>query len=135
MKNKPATIHGMAHVATYPTADPAVVGFEVRDTKGRSLAAAVNAWGLADIIEQCLKFAGTPIFAAATNAQTEAATPSVHTDASQIELRSGRAPKEVAATMKLGCLRLVVFLPLADVLRAIATLRQSIEQDTSAGTH
>ncbi|MBA3596743.1 MAG: hypothetical protein H0W40_05105 [Methylibium sp.] len=111
------------------TSDPKVVGLRFKDRKGGAFAAVVNSSGMAFLIGKLFDQALQPAFAAASE-NADPRVPTCSTAASHLEWRPGRSATEVATTMKVGCLELVVHIPLAEVLRATTELRERVERKT-----
>lgn len=132
--NKPLQAVALEGIETWETNDPTVFGLMVKNEKQQAFLVAANVSGMTHVIGKLLDLAHNPVFAAATLA-ADVPGQQCHTDASRLELASGRSPTEVAVKLKLGCVEMVVFVPLPEVLRAIDQLMQSIEPDTSAGPH
>ncbi|MBA3625066.1 MAG: hypothetical protein H0W48_11580 [Methylibium sp.] len=129
MAKKEAVASPLQTMDCLRTSDPKVVGLRLEDRKGEAFAAVVNSSGLALLIGKLLDQALQPGFAAASE-NADPRLPASTTAASRIEWRPGRSATEVAATMKVGCLELVVHIPLAEVLRATTELRERVERDT-----
>lgn len=127
-------IQPLKDVAYITTNELNVVALVVQDMRGTQFAAATNAWGICDLIAQSLDAAQFQAFAQAT-AQTADPRPTASADASQMQLLPGRSPTEVAATISVGCLNLVLYLPLAEVIRAAAQLTNSVERGPGPSRH
>ena len=131
MKANSTDVLGLAAVEFVPTNDPKVAALQLIDTQKRSFAAAMDANGITVVIGKLLDAAIHPIFCAATQMASE--TPAqCHIDGTRLELKSGRSPTETALTVTIGCVQMIVFLPLAEVLRATADLVEKIEETPPA---
>jgi hypothetical protein len=128
-------VMGLKQVGLTETDEASVLALTLQDMADRQFAAAIDGWGMADLIEHCLQVAANPQFAAATQQQAAQGGPTAQADGSRIEWRPGRSPTEVAATVTVGCLNLVVHLPLGEVLRATAVLVRSIERGPGPTSH
>ena len=126
MKETSKSVNALDRADCWPTNSPAVVALELVDDKNRRFAAAINTSGVVSVIGKLLDVAVNPVFAAASRIADEA-YPQCHINGNRLELASGRSPTEVAVTLTIGCVQMVVFLPLAEVLRSTAELARSIE--------
>lgn len=127
-------IHPLKEVSYTTTNEPGVVALVIEDMRGSQFAAATNAWGICDLIAHSLDVAQFEAFSQAT-AQTSDPPPTASADASQMQLLPGRSPTEVAATISVGCLRLVLHLPLDEVIRAAGELTKSVECGPGPSRH
>lgn len=117
------TVHALDEANCWTTSDPSVIALEMIDIKKRSFVAAMNTSGIVAVIGKLLDIAHDPILGAAS------ASPPAQCsiDGTRLELAPGRVPTECAARLTIGCVQMVVFLPLEEVLRAAGELIQTIE--------
>jgi hypothetical protein len=127
-------IHPLKEVAYTTTNEPGVLALVIEDMRGSQFAAATNAWGICDLIAHSLDVAHFEAFAQAS-AQTSDHPPTAAANASQIQLLPGRSPTEVAATISVGCLQLVLHLPLGEVIRAAGELTKRLERGPGPSRH
>lgn len=124
---RPQLARALQEVCCLRTEDPDVCALEFIDSSGQRFAAVVNSSGISSVIGRLLDQACNPDFEAAALAGS-AELPQCHIDASGLELNPGRSPGEIAVTLPIGCIELVVFLPLVEVLRSFADLAQQLGQ-------
>jgi hypothetical protein len=120
-------VNGLAEVFTRETNEPGVVALELVDGQGRSFAAAIDVNGIAALTNRLLGLAAEPVFATSSRMGSEKPA-QCQADVSSIEMRAGRSDAEVVANLTIGGLQLAVFLPRAELMKAVAGLAPTAQE-------
>ena len=108
------------------TEEADMCALEFIDSSGQRFAAVVNSSGISSVIGRLLDQASNPDFEAAAVAG-DGELPQCQINGSGLELHLGRSSAEIAIALPIGCIELVVFLPLADVMEAFAEFARKLQ--------
>lgn len=126
---EPQLARALKEVRCLRTDEPGVCALEFIDSSDCSFCAVVNSDGISSVIGRLLDQACNPEFhAAALAASPELAECRV--SGSGMALLRGRSPTEIAVTLPMGCVNLVVYVPLAQLLMAFAGLAGELDNDS-----
>jgi hypothetical protein len=126
-------VTSLKEVEFWETNDPSICAIRIIDSENAKFSVATNSSGIAAFVGKLMAQATHPAFVAAS-LQTDQIR-QCQIGGSRIELKSGRSPTEVAATVTIGCIQLIVFLPLPEVIRACAELAERIEPQPPEKPH